>query len=217
MSAPRVLDLTRPLGATLATYPDDPPLVVEPWPAPAESPYRLTRLSLGTHTGTHLDAPRHLRALSAPLESIGLDRLVGPAALVDARRTRRAGLVDVADLAPYHPRIDACRRVLLWTEASTGPPSLGLTPAAATWLVARGVVLVGIDTPSINSASEAECLLVHEILLRAGVAIVENLANLSQLAGETFTLVVLPLALAGVDGAPVRAVALREGTGVGNV
>lgn len=160
----------------------------------------LSQWTLGSHTGTHLDAPSHFVAGAADLEVLGLDPLVGPCLVVDLS-------------AAESVQVTAGERLLFRTvrrgaEAAVASNRVGLNPAAAWRLVASGVRLVGIDALSIETPdSVAAGAPVHRALLSAGVVILEGLALEVVEPGEYF-LVALPLRLRHSEASPVRAVLL---------
>jgi kynurenine formamidase len=170
--------------------------------------FRVSRLSLGTHQGTHLDAPSHYLPDGAGAESVPLEKLCGEAVVLDIPRGRLGVIDEAALIASGELRAGA--RILIRTGwgaqwggknyAFEGP---GLTIGAARLLADRGVWLLGMDTAS---PSEVDSEPVHRILTVAGVAIVENLANLD-LCPPRVELHALPLPLVGCDGAPLRVVA----------
>ncbi|WP_025323351.1 cyclase family protein [Deferrisoma camini] len=184
-------DLTHPLSPQTPVYPGDRPVGVRLVASLESEGYRARRLDLGTHSGTHVDAPAHLMPEGTTLDRLPLDLWVGPAVLVE-----RGELGAAAHLPP---------RVLV-----RGVGEGGLTPDEARLLVEAGVGLVGVDGPSVDPVGAAE-LPAHRILLGAGLAVVENLRLQGAPAGPG-TLYCLPLAVAGGDGAPVRALWRPEGT-----
>lgn len=187
----RIIDITMPLGPDTPAYPGDPPVERTPLPAAGEDRFALSRLTLGTHTGTHVDPPAHLLPGGTTVDRLPLDVLIGPARLVDAAYGRPLTAADLAGV----PRRTA--RLLLRTG---GAP---LTDEAARALVAQGVRLVGVDSLSVAAVDAP--VPVHRILLAAGVVIVEGLA-LAGVAPGRYTLICLPLRLVDGDGAPARAV-----------
>ena len=188
-----IIDITRPISATLPVWPGDPPVEVEPVTSlEAGDPAAVSRLALGTHTGTHVDPPAHFLAGGATVDDLPLDVLVGPAIVVDLAGAA-PGEAELRALVGHHDR------VLLKTGAARGV----VTADMARRFVDGGLRLVGIDTPSIEPDT-AEYP-VHRLLLTAGVVIVEGL-DLSAVAPGDYQLVCLPLRIAGGDGAPARAV-----------
>jgi len=203
MAGAGIIDISMPIGPDTPVWPGDPPVVMEPVArVAAGDPADVSRLTLGTHTGTHVDPPAHFLAGGATVDALPLDVLVGPAVVADLTA---AGPIDAARLAAQVPG-DGTSRVLLKTGAADG----ALTPEGAAWLVERGVRLVGADTLSIEP--ETRDYPVHRILLGAGVVIVEGL-DLSAAAAGRYQLLCLPLRISGGDGAPARAVLIPDGPG----
>jgi arylformamidase len=203
----RLIDVTVPLSTQLPVFPGDPLVLVEATDRIADgAACNLTRLVLGTHAGTHVDAPFHFEPDGDTVDHLPLEVLMGRARVVEVG-TR--GPVDGAFLAALD--LHGVTRLLLKTPAS-GQLRRGLlpadfahlTPEAASGLVAAGVRLVGIDSPSVERSGGAG-FIVHHTLLRAGVIIVENL-DLSNVTPGEYDLACLPLLVAGADGAPARVV-----------
>ncbi len=194
---PVILDISRPLSQATPVWPGDPPVIVEPVARVEDGDPAVSRLALGTHTGTHVDPPAHFLPGTATVDALPLDVLMGPAVVAHFD----SAPIDGAALESMAFPEDAAR-VLLKTGADAG----AVTPDGARWLVERGVRLVGADTLSIEP--ETEEYPVHRILLGAGVVIVEGL-DLAAVAPGSYELVCLPLRIVGGDGAPARAVLIR--------
>ncbi|MDR1726737.1 MAG: cyclase family protein [Acidobacteriota bacterium] len=208
-----LIDITRRLGEGLAVWPGDPEFRRRPvWRLEDGAPANVEELRMGTHAGTHLDAPRHVLADGAGPEAFPLAALVGPARVFDlaatlpgARRVRAAdlGALDFAGV----------RRAIFKTSP-TAPSGGGfesdyafLGQDAAERLVARGILLVGTDAMSVDPAG-ARDLRAHRRLLAGGVAILEGLELGGAPPGD-YELLCLPLRIDGVDGVPARAVLRR--------
>ena len=190
-----IIDISRPIGPDTPVWPGDPPVLVEPVARIEDGdPADVSRLVLGTHTGTHVDPPAHFLPGTDTVDAQPLDVLVGPAVVVHLR----GAPIDRAALDSLSVP-EGSTRLLLRTGGDAG----ALTPDGARWLVERGVQLVGADTLSIEPAFDDYP--VHRILLGAGVVIVEGL-DLSAVAPGVYQLVCLPLRIVGGDGAPARAV-----------
>ncbi len=167
-----------------------------------------SRLDCDVHVGTHIDAPLHFLPGGATAEATPLDALIGPAYVADLPE---AEVITAADLDAL-PLPSGTRRLLLrtrnsllWAESDRRfrPDFTALKPDAAQWVVDRGIRLVGVDYLSVQCYREGPQ--VHEILLGAGVIIVEGL-NLHQAPAGTYELLCLPMKLVGAEGAPARAV-----------
>lgn len=223
----RLVDLTQPLSPETPVLPGDQPLTVTRRTTHDSHGYAILSLGLGTHAGTHLDAPFHILPDGPTLEAIPVSRFAGPAVVLDVRREARTA-IGRADLvaadgarrrAAAGPspdsgadRLAGCRLCLLRTgwDLHFGDPDMVhhpyLTPDAADWLLESGVELVGTDAPSLDPVL-GERFPVHERLLGAGVVLVENLTGLDALGSRPALCAFLPLPLVGADGSPVRAVA----------
>jgi arylformamidase len=203
-------DISVPLSAALPVYPGDPAVALEQLAPSDDGAVSVTRLTLGTHSGTHLDAPRHVRHDGATMDEIPLDRLMGPATVLEIRED---GEIDRRLL--HRLPVQGAERLLfktgnsrLWRQPGFCRDYSALTEDGAAWLVEAGVRLVGIDYLSIEAFSGSGR--VHRILLDAGVLILEGL-DLSAVPPGPYELICLPLAVAGGDGAPARAVLRGHG------
>jgi arylformamidase len=169
----------------------------------------VSRMSIGVHTGTHVDAPFHFLKNGSTVESLSLKILVGRAYVIHLADDVDMITPEVLEAAGIPPRT---RRVLIRTRnskqwAKEYRPFLksfvGVDPKAAETLVKRGVKLVGVDYLSVAPFGNATPT--HVTLLKAGVVIVEGL-NLSQVSQGRYNFFCLPLKLNGSDGAPARAI-----------
>lgn len=172
----------------------------------------VSKLSLAVHTGTHVDAPVHFLPDGAGVESLSLDILVGPVTVVEFPVDAPVVTAELLEAANIPAGV---KRVLLKTRNSSGWETstefntayVGLAADGAKFLVERGIQLVGIDYLSIAPYKQSRPT--HEVLLNAGVVVLEGL-DLSAVAGGEYTLVCLPLKLKGSDGAPARVILLQE-------
>ena len=171
------------------------------------SSVNLSTLSGSPHVGTHADAPLHVADDGAGSEALPLHAFVGPCHVADVRG--HEGPLALGALAL--PPSGAIPRLLLRTgrsiAAGTFPAAWpALAPATVTALLARGLLLLGVDCPSVD-ARESTALAVHHALFAGGAFVLENL-DLDDVAPGPYELVALPLRVEGLDAAPVRA-ALR--------
>lgn len=211
----RIFDVTLPIHRGMALWPGDPPVAVVPVTrVAAGDASSVSALHLGTHTGTHVDPPFHFLAAGATVDQLPLEVLVGPAVVVSIPRA--IGCIEPADLAAAAIR-PGDTRVLFKTDNSLawdrpGAPApedyVALSAAAAAWLVARGVWLVGVDGLSVEAA-DSPGNPVHHRLLSAGVVVVEGLA-LAAVPPGRYQLACLPLKILGGDGAPARVVLVED-------
>lgn len=198
----RLYDLSPPLSPRLAVWPGDVPFRREVTSHPDGTTFSSVATTL--HLGSHADAPLHMVRGAAAIDEIPLETWVGPCQVVEARVGPR-GRVGLADLAeePSAPRLLVKTGTFRDRERFTGDFA-GLDPSLAAALAARGVVLVGIDTPSVDPY-EDEAFEAHRALAREGVAWLEGLV-LENVPPGLYELLALPLRIEGGDGSPVRAV-----------
>ncbi len=194
----QLIDLTRPLNAATPIYAGegyrDPPLEVETWCSVAQQGFRVSRLALGTQTGTHIDAPAHFLDGAATLEALPIAALLGRYLRVDV-----VELLEPVPLAAAQTRFAGEPMLLLVSRPDSAPvPESALR--ALLELGCRVWVLMGQVT-----VAEREPLYFHRLLAESGVYLVEDLdeRQADQLApgGE---LIALPLRLEGVSGSPCR-------------
>jgi len=205
----RVIDISVPNARGMHVYPGDPVLRVESVRRIAQGdPCNLSLLTLGSHTGTHVDAPYHFLADGPRLGDVGLDRMIGEALVADLRGRAAIDAAALEDVALRHGDILLCRtdNSGRWEAPEFQRDFTYLTEDAADLLVARGVRAVGMDYLSIERFG-SEGFPVHHRLLGAGVFVIEGL-DLRAVEPGRYTLVCLPLKFPELDGAPARAVLL---------
>lgn len=207
---PKLLDVSVRLAAGMPTYPGNPVFELQPIKRISEgASSNVSRLVMGTHTGTHVDAPRHFIDNGPGVDGLPLDLLLGRARVVEI--TKRGG-IGAAELAEAGLREDL--RVLLKTSNSALWNGEGfhtdythLTEGGARYLVEQGVKVVGIDYLSVEQFKKAGAP-AHRALLSEGVVIIEGL-NLAEADAGMYEMYCLPLLIAGGDGAPARVVLKR--------
>lgn len=209
----KIHDVSVPIRDGGLVYPGNPPIHIELQQSIAKGAgANVSHVDFGSHTGTHVDAPRHFFDDGAGVDQIPLDLLIGEATLVSFGDDVRA--VTKGDLQKLD--LTGVERLLLHTRNSsylTQDPNFHqdytyLAPDGAEFLVSLGVKLVGIDYLSIEQFHSGHHL-THLTLLKAGVVIVEGL-NLDGVVDGRYELCCLPLRLVGCDGAPARAVLIEQ-------
>ena len=208
----QIIDLTRKITHEMPNFPGEPRPGFIHFGGVADIGFRCTQILMPTHFGTHTDAYTHFLPRTTTIDRMPLEKYVGPAVVLDVRKRPDQGRVTQRDLEAAWPVGAMARRALVntgWGDRVKGPAYFrgfpGIEPEAARWLIRRKVILLGLDLPSVHPK---EYRRVHEMLFRAGVGVSEGLVNLSRLPrGEVF-FVGLPLALADLDGSPIRAVAV---------
>ena len=202
----KVYDVSVPLRADMPTYAGEPgPRLDFPSRLSRGDAFTISTLSLGSHTGTHVDAPSHFLDGAPGVDNLPLDALVGPAYVAEFGGDTHITAADLDSMAIPGD----CQRVLFktrngrfWDDSAFHTDFIALAPDAGRSLADRGIRLVGIDYLSIEQfqASPHE---VHETLLAGGVVILEGL-DLRRVASGGYFLVCAPLNVVGAEGAPAR-------------
>ncbi len=216
----RLIDLSYPLDDNTPFYAGLPAAEITVHASiPAEHPPgtpgagNMSSLKTNLHVGTHMDAPFHFYRRGPTIDQIDLRRCMGPALLIDLTYKQANEPITAEELQPYAEAMRTTNKVILrtgwaryWGEPSYFNDHPDISPGAARFLVAAGVDLVGVDTPSVDKPPFAT----HFVLLGANLLIVENLANLDQIGRDYFHFTALPLKISGRDASPVRVIALVE-------
>ena len=207
------LDRYRIVDLSLAVVPPgsaDRPFVVERGRL-ADNAFKFEILRTHTHVGTHVESPAHFFEDGEDCAALPLERFFGRAVLLDITDALGAQEMEGEFLEKHLGErlakgdIVVCRNS---DKASTLTPCFA--PGGAIWLRERGVKLVGVG-PDIRLGSTVTATRgFHDILMRAGVCLVEFLSNLEALHRDEFFFMALPVRWAGVDSAPARAIAIEE-------
>lgn len=181
------------------------------------SSVNVSAITLSPHAGTHADTPLHVTRGAVDSASLSISALRGPAIVLDVSAI--AGGIEIAEIDWRLQHLQNAdlpntklERLLLRTDQSIASGAFPehwptLSHECAMELVARGLLLLGVDCPSVDQR-ESKALDVHHALLGAGANVLENL-DLSRVAPGEYTLVALPMKVDGLDAAPVRAILLR--------
>jgi arylformamidase len=197
----KIHDLTRTISLDMAVYPGDPQPKFDPYATIKDNEVNVTRITLGSHTGTHVDAPWHFLKEGNSIDMEPLDKFIGEAVIIDASGRNS---ISSNDLSGNDIRSNDI--VLISTDSGDRRTDFAyLEVSAAEWLVEHRIKCVGIDTVSVEKYGRKEAP-VHKMLLAGNIGIIENLANLKPFAGSRMFFVCLPLPLKGIDGSPARAV-----------
>ena len=202
------IDVSVALRNGMVHWPGDPPFEIERVHDMSEGDSNnLSRIHMGAHSGTHIDAPLHFIASGKGIDEMPLEVTVGRARVIEISDT-----VSIKPRELRHHRIQRGERILfktsnsprLWKTNSFVEDFVFISKEAARFLAERGVMLVGIDYLSVGgykrNGSE-----VHRMLLEAGIWLIEGL-DLSRVAPGKYELICLPLKILNGEGAPARAV-----------
>jgi len=210
----RYHDVSVTVTSKLVTWPGDPSVELERVEKIEDGANaNVSRVAMGVHTGTHVDAPFHFIEDGTTAETLPLDVLLGSVQVIDLGDQVSVITKEVLQQAKM---IHGVSRILLktrnssiWTRGETEFQTdfVGIDASGAEYLVEKGVQLVGIDYLSIAPYKQSRPT--HKILLGARVIIIEGL-DLSQVDAGVYELVCLPVKLGGSDGAPARVILIEE-------
>jgi arylformamidase len=200
-----IFDISQTLQTGIAIWPGDPEYGQKPILRIAEGgSSNVSALHIGTHTGTHIDAPLHVDDSGRDTAGIPVRAFFGPARVLQFS----GSYIRAEDLSALDWQ--GVERVLFRTRSSGNPENffdrdfVYLNEGASEFLTGKGLLLVGIDAPSVDPFDSID-LTSHKALLGHGTVILENL-RLGHVPPGDYTLICFPLKLAGADGSPVRAV-----------
>ncbi len=208
-----ILDLTHAVCAGMPVYPGtEPPRLVDAWSIEGVG-FAEKRLTLFSHTGTHVDAPAHIIQGGATIDQFPVDRFRGKGCLLDVRPLSGRD-IDRAMVSALNPRIRETDFVLLrsgwsdrWGDKGYFRGYPVLTREAARWMAQFGLKGIGVDMISVDTEDTVD-FPIHRIFLSRNILIIENLTNLASLPPRMFDFWCMPLKIEGGDGSPIRAAAV---------
>ncbi len=204
----RIIDISTGISVKTAVYEGDPLPQIEKVSSIENDGFVVSRISIGTHTGTHVDAPSHIFNNGKTIDELHVSTFTGKAVLLDLSSGDFPITADELEKAyvPYNSE-DNVNIILIRSKNSSSyslDPDVGrkLAPTAGTWILEHGFQVVGVDTLSVDTGSS---LVNHELFLQNEMNIVEYL-HLSEVVPGIYYFMCLPLKLVGCDGSPARAV-----------
>jgi arylformamidase len=198
-------DISPTVSPEAPIFPGDEPYRLN-WTArlSPDCPVNLSAVTMSPHVGAHADAPLHYANDAADAASVALDVYLGPCRVIHAigcgPLIRIEHVQHAAEGLPPRVLVRCCERA----DTVWNPDFSAFAPETVAWLAARGVRLIGLDTPSVDPAS-SKSLDSHQQLLRLDLRVLENLV-LDEVPEGDYELIALPLKLAGACASPVRAV-----------
>jgi len=198
-----LVDLSIPISEFMPVYPGDPATKIEPKGTLQKDGFEDHYLSIGTHAGTHIDAPSHMILNGKTLDQIPLVTFLGRGVYIKIQNKRfdmqaiTSIRIQEGDIVLFHTGMsDRYTEKDYFQEYPAFPEEL------ANYLVQKKVKIVGVDMGNIDH----DTFSVHKIFLQNEILILENLTNLSLLENKQFTIYAFPLKLS-LDGSPVRVIA----------
>lgn len=201
----KIYDITYPLRHDIAVWPGDTPFSFDVnWTIEQSGSVNVGKLTMSTHTGTHVDAPFHFEKNGMTMEQAPLDVYVGPARVIDM-----SGVPVITKDELLKHDLSGVVRLLIktnsWSDTTQFPSTITyIAPDAAAYFGELGVRLVGLDVPSVDPVDSKE-LPAHHALAASHVYILEG-AVLADVPVGDYELIALPLKITGGDASPVRAI-----------
>jgi arylformamidase len=202
------IDVSIPLRTGMVHWPDNPPVAIERMlDIERGDVATVSKLSMGVHTGTHMDAPRHFFRTGAGIDTMPLTAAIGRARVIEIHDSES---IKPEELHSYQIQCD--ERILFktrnsarcWQTDNFVEDFVYISQEAARYLAAQHVQTVGVDYLSVGGFYR-DGVETHHALLEAGIWIIEGL-NLSKVRPGTYELICLPVKIEGSDGAPARAI-----------
>lgn len=208
MNYSQIIDISLPLTTGTIVYPGNPAIEMEEIKSETSGSV-LTKITFGTHTGTHIDSQKHVVDGGKGMDSIPLETFIGECRIIDCTGEEDSVKVEILQ----KNSIQKGERILLKTKNSDRgfeefyDDYVFLSPEASNYLADTGVVLVGIDYLSVKQRGSKDNT-PHTYLLEKNIPIIEGI-DLSKAEAGEYDLVILPLKFMNIDGAPARAVLLK--------
>ncbi len=207
----KFLDLTLTLEDGTRALDLDPITFVNKYRSIDQDGYNLSQVILGSHVGTHIDAPYHFLEQGATLDRVPLNSLIGKARLLDFSYKKAKELITRKEIESYDSIISRDDIIILRTDWYKKFPSHeygydnpNVSTKAVEYLVQKKIKMLAVESPTLNWEDNPNS---HKMLLSAGILLVEGLACLDKINKETFTFYAIPLKIKGIDGFPIRAFA----------
>lgn len=212
----KIIDLSHTMENGMPVYPGDDAPSIQKIVTHEKDGAQVIRLHISSHTGTHLDTPRHFVASGATTNIMDLENFTGKGVLIDCSEYGQNQQIPLSHVMIYKEQLKAADFALIFTgwDKHWGTDKYFdhfpvLSVETAEFLVNNKLKGIGLDVSSIDGIDSADYPN-HQLVLGVGMIIIENLANLGTLIDETFQFTAFPLKIAEGDGSPIRAVAMVE-------
>ena len=212
----KIIDLTHTIKPNMPVFPGTEAPQLSPASTFEKDGFRETLLNMYSHTGTHMDAPAHVRVDGITLDKFPADKFVGKALVIDCSDLSEGDIIDISYINKYKNIIDEAEFILFrtnWDKYWDTEKYYGKFPVindeVADFLINSNKKGIGLDVISIEEI-ESEDLPMHHKILKNNLVIIENLCNLDQIGNNLFTFCALPLKFINSDGASIRALAILD-------
>ena len=212
----KVTDLTHMIHTEMPVYPGTERPVLQKANTLEKDGFQEAKITMYSHTGTHIDAPAHMLREGLYLDDFKIDQFIGKALILDFSKID-VPLVELDNLRPYEEKIRKVDFIILrtgwsnyWGEDKYYENFPTLSEESAQWLSEFNLKGIGIDAISIDDMN-TDTFAIHKLFLAKNILIIENLTNLESIDHEYFILSIMPLKTKSADGSPVRAFSIEDG------
>ena len=213
----RVVDLTHVISEGMPVYPGTEAPTFVGANTYSEDGFKETRISLHSHTGTHVDPPAHIIEGGMTLDEFSADAFVGRGIVIDCRELPDGAYIGMDILSRYSDEISRCDFILFatgWDERWGTDAYFGEYPVLSEdvldFIISGNFKGIGFDVIGLDPIADANLSRHNKLFLARNVINVENLRGLDELIDKSFTFCCLPLKVKDSDGAPARAIAILD-------
>lgn len=214
----KVTDLSHIMDTDMPVFPGTEPPIFKKANTLEKDGFREAKITMYSHTGTHIDAPAHMLSDGSYLDNFNIEHFIGKATILDFSAEKNE-LIGIDRLKYYEERIRNVEFLIIktgwskyWGHNKYYEAFPSLTEESAKWLTEFNLKGIGIDAISIDDM-KSTTFAVHKILMQKNIIIIENLTNLDSISTEYFILSVMPLRNKEADGSPIRAFSIENITG----
>ncbi|MBC2723384.1 cyclase family protein [Desulfosporosinus sp.] len=211
----RVTDLTHSIYSEMPVYPGTEQPILQKANTLEKDGFQEAKITMYSHTGTHIDAPAHMLEDGLYLDHFKIDQFIGKAMIIDFSKVKTP-YMELDQLRPYEEKIKSVDFIILKTGWSKywGEPQYyenfpSLTEEAAHWLSGFKLKGIGIDAISVDDI-KTTTFAIHKLFLSKNILIIENITNLESIDNEDFIISIMPLKTKNADGSPVRAFSIED-------
>ena len=211
----KVTDLTHSIYTGMPVFPGTEGPIFEKANTLAKDGFQEAKITMYSHTGTHIDAPAHMLLNGPYLDDFSIDKFIGKALILDFTELKVSS-IELDSIRPYEQKLKEVEFVILktgwsnyWGEEKYYQDFPYLSEESAQWLAEFNLKGIGIDAISIDSMKTIT-FPVHKLFMSKHVLIIENLTNLESISKEYFTLSIMPLKNKEADGSPVLAFSIED-------
>lgn len=210
----KVVDLSMPITEKTPVYPGDPKPNIQPAATIDTDGYNVSFVSMGSHTGTHVDAPFHFNPEGSKIDEVPLEQFMGEGIIIEVSDKLAGEAILLADVKPYEEKLGPDKIVLFhtgWSRYADDEKYFQhpyISEEAVRFILEKGIKVFLIDALNIDPP-DASSFVGHELITAVNGIIGENYTNFDLIDFENPFIITLPLSYQGLDGSSVRAVAVK--------